>query len=98
LRSVLYFSSPVSLLLCFFFSRSFAPPYLHSFPTRRSSDLLLRFAIAHPTYLRQFDAPVPVVYLEALRDSETLALTFLLELRELRALLKEVAVGALQVL
>src|SRR3989440_9316379 len=59
---------------------------------------LLRFAIAQPTYLRQFDAPVPVVYREALRDPETLALTFLLELRELRALLKEVAVGALQVL
>src|SRR5258708_37796067 len=56
----------------------------------------LRFAIAHPTYLRQFDAPVPVVYLEALRDSETLTLTFLLELWEVRALLTDVAVGALQ--
>src|SRR5258708_9308437 len=59
---------------------------------------LLRFAIAHPTHPPQFDAPVPVVYLDALRHSRTLALPFLLHLREVRALLKEVVVGALQVL
>src|SRR2546421_13057991 len=39
-----------------------------------------------------------VVYLEALRHPETLTLTFLLELWELRALQKEIGVGALQVL
>src|SRR5256885_2112521 len=46
---------------------------------------LPRFAVAHPTHFRQFDAPVPVVYFEALGNSETLTLTFLLKLWEERS-------------
>src|SRR5258708_32165421 len=48
----------------------------------RFTQHLLRVAIPHPTYLRQFAAAVPVVYLEALRYSETLTLTVLPDLCE----------------
>jgi len=54
-----------------------------------------RFAVAHPSQFRQFDAPVLVVYLKSLRDTR---LAFLLELRKVGSLLKEVCVRTIQVL
>src|SRR6267143_2261585 len=59
---------------------------------------LLRLAVAHPAHLRDFDTSVLVVYLEALRNSVTLTLTFLLELRKVSSFLKEVCVRSFQVL
>jgi len=51
-----------------------------------------RFAVAHPSQFRQFDAPVLVVYLESLRDTKALRLAFLLELGKAGSLLKVVCV------
>ena len=64
----------------------------------RFTEDVLRLVVAHPTKFRQFDAPVLVVYLEPLGHTETLPLSFLLELREVGSLLKEVCVGSFEIL
>src|SRR5205814_10322110 len=43
--SILYDSLLLSFIFLFFFYGSLAPPDLHSFPTRRSSDLICRRSI-----------------------------------------------------
>src|SRR2546430_10045058 len=53
------------------------------------------FGLIRITYRR---TPVVVVYFKVLRDTETLATTFLLKLWEVGALLKEVCVGPFEVL
>ncbi len=58
---------------------------------------VLRFAVAHPTKFRQFDASVLIVRLEALRDTKTLSLALLFELGETGTFLKTVCVGSLKI-